>query len=349
MHQEMFPIAKESPEDIFEQHPAEYAADVCSYTGDLPKDPTLRRDCFVQMDPARFISETQRLRQIAQTGEVYEHPFDGRGVYCGALIPPHHDDKSRLLQEAWRVVVEVLRNNDYDDQQALNYAGGIISTAIVAAHPFMDGNGRVARLWRYVIETGSGDPDVVAAILSEDGKNFMTTSSISEINPFPLGSYRGCPEESIRQRMGKYISQAEHDESYHNGLCDDGDYISVEIDEAPDLGTALNWRKCDRKRRAAQYMAFLDLARENPQLPLSESLKKDIDKEIESHQDRLRTWLNATGLRLTSCESYVTDLRHRQHILFARLGEDYLDDGKEYPILDQLVAHQQSLSRYYYV
>ena len=345
MHRELCPTVEESPGNVFERHPEGHAADICRYIGDLAKDSALRRDYFAQMSPAQFISELQRLRQIMETGEIYEHPFNGRKVYCGILIPPHHDDKARLLEEAWSVVGQVLNNEDYSDQQALNYAGGIISTAIIAAHPFEDGNGRSARLWRYMVEIGGGD--AIAAILSRYGGKFMSTLSISELNPFPIGTCKGYPGDPIRRRMGKYISQAEYVDSYHNDLYDNGDIAPPHIDEAPDLDTAQRWRDCDRKRRVAQYLTFLDLAKENPRLPLSENLKEDIARRIAPYES-LSVPLSVEGAT-GYIEPYIADMIYRRNILVAQLGEDYLDDGKEYPILDQLVAFQQSLSQYYYV
>ena len=338
------------------EHSTERATDLLSYfQAEIPGDPTVRRDHLSRVSSDNFISMLQRIRQITETGEATEYPFDGYGVATGTLLPPNHDDKPRLLCAAWGTVKDILNNTEYTDQQALDYVSVVAAISVVDVHPFADGNGRSSRLLSYAIATGGQNPEDIQNIISKSGREFWKVRTIPEISPH--SGARNVPPDIVRDRLGDYMTPEEFLDSFHVvSHCD----VDFALESAPSLKVAQHWQLCDRKRRAAQLLVFLDIAKDNPSLPLSQyiderrmsrSLERyqcqvaDIEREIEGtdrpgEQLALQDWLEYNKSSL---------LRRQNSLVVVRsiLGDDCFKPGKTFPVLDQLIANQRRQSNYF--
>ena len=338
------------------EHSTEHATDLLSYfQSEIPEDPTIRRDYLSRVSSDDFISILQRTRQLTETGEATEHPLDGRDVVTGTLLPPNYDDKPKLLSATWDTVNDILNNTEYDDQQALDYASVVAAIGVVGVHPFMDGNGRSSRLFSYVIARGGQSLDDIQNIISEDGGDFWKVRTIPEISPH--SGARNAPPDAVWVRLGEYMTSEEFLDSFHVVHGDDLDFT---LESAPSLKEAQHWQLCDRKRRAAQLLVFLDIVRDNPSLPLSQHInERRMVEKVERYKRQvagIKREIEDAGspgelLDLQDWLEYNEEsLRHGQNSLVvvrSILGDDCFEPGKAFPVLDQLIANQRRQSNYF--
>ena len=338
------------------EHSTEHATDLLSYfQAEIPEDPTIRRDYLSRVSSDDFISMLQRIRQITETGEATEYPFDGYDVVTGTLLPPNYDDKPKLLHATWDAVKDILNNTKYDDQQALDYASVVAAISVVGVHPFMDGNGRSSRLLSYAVATGGQNPEDIQNIISRYGGDFWKVRTIPEISPH--SGARNVPPDAVWARLGDYVTWEELLDSFHVVHHCDTDFA---LESAPSLEVAQHWQLCDRKRRAAQLLVFLDIVRDNPSLPLSQHInERRMVEKVERYKRQvagIKREIEDAGspgelLYLQDWLEYNEEsLRHGQNSLVvvrSILGDDCFKPGKTFPVLDQLLANQRRQSNYF--
>ncbi len=338
----------DNPQNMFETHTANRAQDVSeyfAYRADELKDPSVRREHFLQMSGEDFIDEVQRLRSLIETGNsLVQHAFDGHNVHTGILDPPDRADKEALLSTSWDTVKKILGDYDISDDQALERAGVVVGTMLVLIHPFGDGNGRTARILSLMIERGVADDDDVRRLLHHDGASAWKLGFCYEAR---VSGSTGTGEWLLDEQFNKqgreayvdrYITDEERSDSYRHKT-------RRGTDEATSLDEARYWKNAWRKRRAGEYLAVLDLIDDNPTLPISSDLKRL--KRLRDKTDREIAQLELDDAK--ESDEFTRGLLHEKRALYTArarryeiaesfLGVGFEGDEQEASFLDQIVA-----------
>lgn len=175
-------------------------------------DPAIRRDYFGRMSEQDFVDFTQTITSIIRTGDSSQRQeYDGEEVKLMGHEVPDQRDKTDLIRQTWRVARGFLNDPEFEDRQALEYAGLTAAGGILYAHVNIDGNGRLARAVDYALEEGTEQPldGTLEKILGENGgsewyvapddeavRHYMDPHYPKEINGYVI------PQKTVWQEFG---------------------------------------------------------------------------------------------------------------------------------------------------